>query len=361
MGNDDGSQRYEIRGTTFKPCLDGRKKMSTETPHTMKAIRIHTFGGPEVLVYEDVPRPTAGPGEVLIRVFATGLYPGDWYIRSGYANLPEAIRRSLSPRSSLPLIPGTQVSGIVETVGPDVTAFHEGDSVYGLIRFPSGGSPAGAYAEYITAPAEHLALKPESIDHLQAAAVPMAALTVWQGIVEHTNLKAGQTVLVNGAAGGTGHFAVQLAKARGARVIGIASGRHEAFLRELGVDEFINYTTTSPEQVAHDVDLVIDTVGTVSENPLLLTLKHGGTLLWIGLRPMKNGIIGTERTEAGVTIEKIQVRSNGAHLAAIGKLIDAGQLRVAVDTVVPLVEARKAHERGEAGHLRGVIVLRVAP
>ena len=252
------------------------------------------------------------------------------------------------------------MSGIVEAVGPDVTAFHEGDAVYGLIRVPSGGSPAGTYAEYVTAPTAHLALKPASIDHLQAAAVPMAALTVWQGIVEHTNLEAGQTVLVNGAAGGTGHFAVQLAKSRGARVIGVASGRHEAFLRELGVDAFIDYTITLPEQVAHDVDLVIDTVGTMGENPLLLTLKRGGTLLWIGLRPMGNSIIETEYTEAGVTVEKIQVRSNGAHLAAIGELIDAGQLRVTIDTVVPLAEARKAHERGERGHLRGIIVLRVA-
>ena len=334
--------------------------MSTETTQTMKAIQIHAFGGPEVLVYEDVPRPTTGPGEVLIRVSAAGLYPGDWYIRSGMVNLPEAIRRSFKMRSTLPLIPGTQMSGIVEAVGPDVTAFHEGDAVYGLIRFPSGGSPAGTYAEYITAPTAHLALKPASIDHLQAAAVPMAALTVWQGIVEHTNLEAGQTVLVNGAAGGTGHFAVQLAKSRGARVIGVASGRHEAFLRELGVDTFIDYTITSPEQVAHDVDLVIDTVGTMGENPLLLTLKRGGTLLWIGMRPMGNSIIGTEHTEAGVTIEKIQVRSNGAHLAAISEMIDARQLRVAVDTAVPLAQASLAHEHGERGHLRGIIVLRVA-
>lgn len=332
-----------------------RETMSTET---MKAIRIHAFGGPEVLVYEDVQRPTAGPGEVLIRVFAVGLYPGDWYIRSGYVNLPETIRLSLLARFSLPLIPGTQVSGIVEAVGPDVTAFQEGDAVYGLIRFPSGGAPAGTYAEYVTAPVDHLTRKPTSIDHLQAAAVPMAALTVWQGIVEHTNLRAGQTVLVNGAAGGTGHFAVQLAKARGAWVVGVASGRHEAFLHELGVDEFIDYTTTSPEQAAHDIDLVIDTVGTVGENPLLGTLKRGGTLLWIGRRSLNNGL-GTERTGAGVTIEKMQVRSNGAHLAEIGELIDAGQVRVAIDTIVPLNEARKAHERGEAGHLRGVIVLRV--
>jgi NADPH:quinone reductase-like Zn-dependent oxidoreductase len=181
--------------------------MSIETPQTMKAIHIHTFGGPEVLAYEDVARPVAGPGEVLIRVFAAGLYPGDWYIRSGFANVPEPVRRFLqSWPISLPFIPGSQASGIVEAVGPGVTAFHKGDAVYGLLRFPGSGSPAGAYAEYVTAPAEHLALKPASIDHLQAAAVPMAALTVWQGIMEHTNLQAGQTVLVNGAAGGTGHI-----------------------------------------------------------------------------------------------------------------------------------------------------------
>lgn len=336
--------------------------MSTETSQTMKAIQVHTFGGPEVLMYEDVPRPVAGPGEVLIRVFAAGLYPGDWYGRSGFANVPEPVRRVLEHWPiSLPLIPGSQASGIVEAVGPGVTTFHEGDAVYGLVRFPGSGSPAGAYAEYMTAPVEHLALKPASIDHLQAAAVPMAALTVWQGIMEHTNLQAGQTVLVNGAAGGTGHIAVQLAKARGARVIGVASGRHEAFLRSLGVDAFIDYTTTSLKQVAHEVDVAIDTVGTMGENPLLPTLKRGGTLVWIGLHStLDKGVTATERTEAGVTIEKFQVRSNGAHLAAISELIDAGQLRVMVDTVVPLAEARKAHERGEAGHLQGIMVLRVA-
>jgi NADPH:quinone reductase-like Zn-dependent oxidoreductase len=327
----------------------------------MKAIHVRTFGNPEVLAYEDVARPVAGPGEVLIRVFAAGLYPGDWYIRSGFANVPEPVRRFVQNwQISLPIIPGSQASGIVEAVGPGVTAFHKGDAVYGLLRFPSNGSPAGAYAEYVTAPAEHLALKPASIDHLQAAAVPMAALTVWQGITEHTNLQAGQTVLVNGAAGGTGHIAVQLAKMRGARVIGVASRRHEAFLRALGVDAFIDYTTTSLEQVAHEVDLAIDTVGTMGENPLLVTLKRGGTLLWIGLHLPDKNLSRAERTEADVTIEKFQVRSNGAHLAAISELIDAGQLHVHVDTVVPLAEARKAHERGEAGHLEGIMVLRVA-
>lgn len=330
--------------------------MQIETPQAMKAIQIHIYGGPEALVYEEIPRPRVAPGEVLIRVCAAGVYPGDWYRRSGYANFPEADRPPMS--ASLPFIPGSQVSGIVETIGPGVSAFHEGDAVYGLLCFP-GEVPAGCYAEYVAAPESDLALKPASINHLQAAAVPMAGLTAWQGIVEHTNLEAGQTVLVNGAAGGVGHFAVQLAKARGARVIGVASKRHETFLRALGVDVFIDYATTPIEQEVRDVDLVIDTVGTMEDNPLLVTLKQGGKLVWIGLRPLKNGK-GTEYTEAGVTIEKIQVRSNGAHLAEIGELIDAGRVRVAIDTVVPLAEARKAHERGEAGHLCGVIVLRIA-
>jgi len=297
----------------------------------------------------------AGPGEVLIRVSAVGVNPPDWYIRSGYANLPEAIRLSLSTRFSLPIIPGSDVSGIVEAVGPEVTTFHKGDAVYGLIRFPSGGVPAGAYAEYITAPVAHLALKPTTIDHLQAAAVPMAALTAWQML--YLDLEAGQTVLVNGAAGGVGHFAVQLAKVKGARVIGTASGGHAAFLRELGVDEFIDYIVAPVEQVVHDIDVVFDTVGG-ENNRLLSVLKRGGRFV-----PVNIGNYSAERaSEAGITIGTSHhqaLQSSGVQLAEIGKLIDTGQVHVAIDTVVPLAEAHKAHERGEAGHIRGKIVLRV--
>lgn len=332
--------------------------MQTETPQTMKAIQIHSYGGPEVLKYEDVARPTAEPDEVLLRVFATGLYPGDGYIRSGYTKLPAELRRSLMQRFSLPLIPGTQASGIVEAVGPGVTEFHKGDAVYGLLHFPSQGGHPGTYAEYIRARVTDLAFKPAQIDHLHAAAVPMAALTVWQGITEHTKLAAGQTVLVNGAAGGTGHFAVQLAKFKGARVIGIASGRHAAFLRQLGVDEFIDYTITPPAQVVQGVDLVIDTVGSMGENPLIGTLKRGGTILWIGQRPLARAF-GTEYIENDIISEKMQVRSNGEHLTRISELIDAEHLQVVLDTVVPLELAHKAHEHAESGHLRGVIVLKV--
>lgn len=331
--------------------LEGHRQL--EASQTMKAIQVHTYGGPEVLGYEDVPRPIAGPGEVLVRVFAAGVNPPDWYIRSGYANIPDARR---FPKI-LPIIPGSDISGIVEEVGPEITAFHKGDAVYGLIRFPSsGGVPAGAYAEYITAPATHLALKPATIDHIQAAAIPMSALTIWQAISKSGYLEENQTVLVNGAAGGLGHFAVQIAKNAGTRVIGVASGRHEAFLSELGVDEFIDYTAISPEKVAHDVDLVIDTVGGENADCLLEVLKPGGVLLSLSL-----GGYSAERTaSASVTIQRMQVHSDGAQLAQIGSLIDAGRLRVAIDTIVPLSEARKAHERGERGHLRGKIVLRVA-
>jgi NADPH:quinone reductase-like Zn-dependent oxidoreductase len=326
--------------------------MSTRTGETMKAIHYYREGGPEVLVYEDVPRPEAGPGEVLIRVYAAGVNPADWRARAGFPDVPEPFRYAI-PHISLPSIPGLDVSGVVEAIGSGVTEFREGDAVYGMVRFPDGGK---GYAEYTTAPVMDLARKPATINHLQAAAVPMAALTVWQFL--YLYLEGDQTVLVNGAAGGVGHFAVQLAKLKGARVIGTASGRHAAFLRELGVDEFIDYTVTPRELIAHDVDVVFDTVGGENHH-LLAVLKRGGTFI-----PINLGNFSAERAaEAGITIGTGQGRllqSSGAQLAEIGQLIDAGHLRVAIDTVIPLAEARKAHERGEAGHLQGKIVLRVA-
>ncbi|GHO71216.1 hypothetical protein KSC_101080 [Ktedonobacter sp. SOSP1-52] len=184
---------------------------------TMKVIQIHTYGGPEVLTYEEVSRPTAGPGEVLLRVAAAGVNPSDWKTRSGFADFPESRR---PPRPSLPLILGHDASGIVEAVGPDVTTFQQGDAVYGQTRLGEAlaggtGTYVGAYAEYTTTRASNLAPKPATIDHLQAAAVPTAALTAWQALFEYGMLEAEQSVLINGAAGGVGHLAVQLAKARG--------------------------------------------------------------------------------------------------------------------------------------------------
>ena len=308
--------------------------MNTEMPQTMKAIQVHTFGGPEVLAYEDVPLPVAGPGEVLIRVFAAGVNPADWNTRSGFVNLSEEIRSHLRHFLPLPLILGSDVSGIVEAVGPDVTAFHEGEAVYGLTRFPPNGGVSATHAEYVTAPVTDLAPKPVNLNHLQAAAVPMAALTVFQGLEKYGRLEAGQKVLINGAAGGLGHFAVQLAKTKGAHVIGVASGRHEAFLRMLGANEVIDYTTTPLEKVGRIADLVIDTVTGGYDHSLLGVLKRGGTLLAFG-----PSYSVEHEASAGVTIQRTQVYSSGADLARISDLIDAGQVRVTIDTVVPLAEA----------------------
>jgi NADPH:quinone reductase-like Zn-dependent oxidoreductase len=329
--------------------------MNTET--TMKAIRIHAYGGPEVLRYENVPRPIVGPDEILIHVFAAGINPSDWKTRTGFKDLPEGRR---PPLPSLPLILGLDVSGVVEAVGAQVTTFQRGDAVYGTTRLGEGlaggtESVSGAYAEYTTTLASNLALKPVSIDHLHAAAVPTAALTAWQALFEHGKLEAGQSVLVNGAAGGVGHLAVQLAKARGARVIGVASGRHETFLRKIGVDQFIDYTTTPLEQVVHDVDLVLDAVGARDGDRLLSVLKRGGRLV-----PVFLGQYSAARAAAAsITISLCLMRTDATQLIEIGELIDAGRVQVAVEMVVPLREARKAHERGEGQHQRGKIVLQV--
>lgn len=316
----------------------------------MKAIRFYQQGGPEVLVYEDVPRPTAGPGEVLLHVYAAGVNPADWRARAGFPDVPAEFRHAI-PSLSLPGIPGFDVSGLVEAVGAEVSEFHVGDAVYGMLRFPHGGK---GYAEYTTAPVADLAHKPATLDHLQAAALPMAALTAWQMLFLH--LEAGQTVLITGAAGGVGHFAVQLAKLKGAQVIGVAAGRHAAFLRELGVDAFVDYTVTPVEQAAHDVDVVFDTVGGESDH-LLAVLKRGGRFI-----PINVGHYSLERaSDAGIMVGTghQSLQSSGEQLAELARLVDAGRLRVVIDTVVPLAEAHAAHERGEAGHIRGKIVLRV--
>ncbi|MGW4321392.1 NADP-dependent oxidoreductase [Streptomyces sp. NPDC004684] len=331
---------------------------------TMNAIRLHEHGGPEVLRHEKVPVPEPGPGEVLVRVHAVGVNPPDWYLREGMTNLPPEAR----PKFDLPVIPGTDLSGVVVAVAADVSGFSPGDEVFGLLRFPS--FDGSAYAEYVAAPASDLALKPAGIDHVHAAGVPMAGLTAWQFLIElghdHPSpfqparhhpvpLDADKTVLVNGAAGGVGHFALQLAKWQGARVVAVASGAHERFLKQLGADEFIDYTKTRPEELVHDADLVLDTVGGPHSRRFLRTLKRGGALF-----PVFFGDFDEEETtRLGVTVSGTQVRSNGAQLARLGRLLDAGTVRVAIDSTFPLADARAAHERAARGHIQGKIVLTV--
>ncbi len=333
--------------------------------NTMKAVRLHEFGGPEVLRYEEVPIPELKPGEVLVRVHAVGINPPDWYLRDGLKVIPPEWR----PTVPLPAIPGTDISGVIEAISTDVQGLAVGDEVFGMIRFPSFGE-SSAYAEYVAAPASDLARKPAGIDHAHAAGAPMAGLTAWQFLIElgHDRanplqatrhepmaLGAGKTVLVNGAAGGVGHFSLQLAKWKGARVIAAASGAHESFLRELGADQFVDYTKSRTEEVVQDVDLVLDTVGGPESGRFLRTLKRGGALYPVFISP----IDPAELERLGVTASITQVRSNGLQLAQLGRLLDAGTVRVAIDSMFPLADARKAHERAARGHLRGKIVLTV--
>ncbi|MFS8199430.1 NADP-dependent oxidoreductase [Streptomyces sp. CWNU-52B] len=332
----------------------------------MKAIQFHEAGGPEVLRYDEVPVPGVGPGEVLVQVHAVGVNPPDWYLREGMKVMPAEMR----PTLEFPLTPGTDLSGVVRAVAPDVRGFAVGDEVFGMLRFP--GFDGRTYAEYVAAPASDLAHKPTGIDHVRAAGAPMAVLTAWQFLVDLGHdvpspftgrvhrpvpITPGTTVLVNGAAGGVGHFAVQLAKWQGAHVVAVASGRHEQFLRELGADEFIDYTTTRAADVVSDVDLVIDAVGGPDSSRFLTVLKRGGTMLPVFFAEYDPA----ETARLGITVSNIQVRSNGPQLAEIGRLFDEGRLQVGLDSTYPLSEAADAHTRAARGHIQGKIVLTVAP
>lgn len=333
----------------------------------MKAIRQHVFGGPDVLMYEDSPKPELKAGEVLVRVHAVGINPPDWYLRDGYKSLPPEWR----PQVSFPLILGTDVSGVVEAVAHDVEDFRVGDEVYSMVRFPGDLTGSKAYAEYVSVSASELALKPVGIDHIHAAGAPMSLLTAWQFLIDlghnepnplqpdrHRPVPLeGRMVLVNGAAGGVGHFAVQLAKWKGARVIAVASGKHEAILRDLGADEFIDYTKSAPEDALRDLDLVLDNVGGAAAERFLRTLKRGGALFPV--YPL--GFASAEEAvRLGVTVSTTQVRSSGAQLLKLAPLLSDGTIRVVIDSTYPLADASKAHERAGQGHIQGKVVLTVA-
>ncbi len=335
---------------------------------TMNAVRQHEFGGPEVLLYENAPVPELNAGEVLVRVHAIGINPPDWYLRDGYKMLPP----EWQPHVAMPVILGTDISGVIEALAEDVEGFAVGDEVYSMVKFPSGlAGESRAYADYVSVPASHIARKPAGIDHVHAAGAPMALLTAWQFLIEqghnepnplqpdqHKPLPLeGKTVLINGAAGGVGHFAVQLAKWKGAHVIAVASGRHEAILRDLGADEFIDYTETPPEDVVHDADLVLDAVGGPAGSRFLKTLKRGGALFPVFPLGFSGG---EEAAKLGVTVSATQVQSSGAQLEEVGRLLDAGTVRVVIDSTFALAEARKAHERAGQGHIQGKLVLTVA-
>lgn len=309
----------------------------------MKAIRLHGRGGPDRLVYEDAPQPHPGPGEVVVRVKATAVIATE-------LGWPETYQTRAGDERSLP-IPGHDLAGVVVEVGPGVTDIAVGAEVYALTAFDRDG----AEAEYTLVLPGELAPKPRSLDDVQAAAVPLSALTAWQAFFEHATLAAGQTVLIHGAAGGVGVFAVQLARWVGAYVIGTASARNRDFLRELGANQTIDYTTTPFEEVVHDVDFVLDTVGGDTLHRSWQVLKPGGTLVSVvSPRPSLE-----EAKAHGVHLVWFIVTPNRDQLSRIGELIDTGRVRAIVETVLPLSQARQAYERASKRHTRGKIVLRV--
>ena len=315
----------------------------------MKAAVIHEFGAPDVFRIEDVERPTTevpedGLGEVLVKIHAAGINPVDWKTRQSGG----IMKANDVP---LPYILGWDMSGVIEEVGAGVTDFVVGQAVYGLVRFPGMGR---TYAEYLSAPAHEITAKPTTIDHIHAAAVPLAALTAWQALFEHAQLTAGQRLLVQGAAGGVGHLAVQIAKAQGAHVIGTASARNHDYLREIGVDEVIDYHAERYEDMIHDVDVVFETVSGINAEPVLKTLKAGGVLVSCAGLPAPEVLAQYE-----LRAERLLVRPNAGQLAEIAHLIDAGKVKPNVDAVFPLAEAGKAQALGELGHTRGKIVLQV--
>ncbi len=309
---------------------------------TMKAIRVHEYGGPEVLKYDDAPRPAPAAGEVLIRVHATSVNPVDVAIRQGY--FKERMKYNL------PMIPGWDVSGVVESAGSGATRLKPGDEVYSRPDLARDG----AYAEYIVVRESEVALKPKSIDHTHAAAIPLTALTAWQALFDAGHLSPGQSVLIHGAAGGVGHFAVQFAHVKGARVIATASKRNHEFLRSLGADEVIDYSTTKFEDVVHDVDVVLDTITGETQDRSWQVIKKGGIYVSI-LQPPNQ-----EKAAAhGVRSAHVFVQPNVAELDEIARLVDSGKVKPHIERVFPLKDARAAQELVATHHTRGKVVLAV--
>ena len=307
--------------------------MSTQT---MRAVQVHRYGGSEQLKLEEKPRPQPQTGEVLVRVYAAGVNPIDWKIRQGLMKESRPV--------TFPYTPGIEMAGVVEDVGPAVTAFEIGQAVFGQIA-------EGAYAEFLTVSVEALALKPQTLRFVEAATVPVGATTAWRTLFDHGGLDSGQRVLIQGAAGGVGLFAVQLAKWKGAQVIGTAATANLDFVRSLGADTVVDYTTTPIESVVRDVDLVLDGVGGETLLSSLAALRRGGTLISIAGPPPQE-----EAQARGVRA----LMSRGAAsvpLETLSRLIDESHFTVPAGKTFLLSEVQLAHSFCQSGHGRGRIVL----
>ena len=307
------------------------------TTQIVNAIQVHSNGGPDQLKLERIPRPQPGEGEVLVRVHAAGVNPVDWKIREG-----------LFSKMEFPYVPGADLAGTIEEVGAGVTAFQAGQPVFGR------GS-RGTYIEYAIASVDALALKPESLSFDEAATIPIGATTAWQGIFDNGNLQSGQRVLILGGAGGVGLYAVQFARWKGAHVISTASTRNVDFVRSLGAETVIDYTSTSVEDAVHDIDLVFDTVGGKALAGVLPTLKRGGTLVTIAGQPDQ-----AKAEELGVRATRFSANVSSELLNTFVQLINLGEVKPVVGHIFSLDEAGKAQELSQGGHGRGRIILHVA-
>lgn len=311
-------------------------------PARMRAIVQRSLGGPEVLTISEVDRPALGHSQVLVRVHAAGVNPIDCAARAGQLSTGTPI--------TLPRTIGRDVSGVVERVAGDQPRFRPGDEVYGLLD-----EREGAYAEFVAAPTRYLARKPAGQSHVQAAGLPLAGLTAWQMLTETARVHAGQRVLVHAAAGEVGHLAVQIAKARGAHVLGTARADKHDLLRSLGVDEPIDYTTMDFTEVAGEVDVVVNLVGGPYIQRSAAVLGRGGLLLTVRSAGYEAEL--AEAVRRGVRTARFLVRPDAAGLERLTELLGAGALRVVVDAVLPLDQAADAHRRMETGRTTGKIVL----
>jgi len=311
------------------------------TKPMMKAIVVHEYGGPQVLKYEDAPQPEPKENEALVRVIAAGVNPVDALIRTGkYAKFFG---------TTLPLIPGYDIAGIVEKTGAKITKLKAGDSIYAYVLW------GGGYAEYAVATEGEATAKPKSLNYIEAAAVPLVALTAWQALIDTAKLSAGQTVLIHGGSGGVGSIAIQIAKARGAKVIATASTSNQELLKQLGADVAIDYTKTKFEDVAKDVDVVLDSVGKDTLARSYGVVRKGGIIATLVAQPDQ-----AELDKNGIRGAAISVKPNASELAEITKLIEEKKIKPVVSQVLLLTEALKAQEQAATHHTRGKIVLKIA-
>ena len=307
----------------------------------MKAIVAHEYGAPDVLKVEEVPRPEPNEDEALVRVIASSVNPADPLTLSG--------KYAREFGTHLPLIPGYDIAGIVEKTGANVTKLKVGDTVYGYPNF------GGGWADYVTVKEFEVAAKPKSLNFVESAAVPMGALTAWQALVDVAKLKPGQTVLIHGGSGGVGSFAIQIAKARGARVIATASTTNQDLLKQLGADVAVDYTKTKFEDIAKDVDAVLDPIGKETLARSYNVIKKGGIVMSLVARPDP-----AELEKHGIRGAGISVHPDAEDLAEIAQLIDAGKIKPIVTQVLPLNEAITAQQQAATHHTRGKVVIRIA-